>query len=336
MTDGACAMAHATPPRDNARDMADGSATGPESVADPAEQRSIRLRRQAAAGSICLAGFLVVAKLAAAFITDSVAVLSTLLDSLADLAAATITVLCIRQSVRPPSHSFRFGRSKAEPLSALGQAAFIAGSGLFIIIEAATRLFDPRPLQSTEIGVAVMVLALVLTGALVAFQRHVVRETDSPAIAADSLNYTGDLVTGLTVLITLVLVEATGLAWLDPLAGLAVALYLLNNAFGIGREAVHMLMDRELPAAERQLVREIVLADADVQGMHDLRTRSAGTRRFVELHLEIDGRLSLERAHAITDRIEARLMRAFPSAEVIIHQEPAGLQDQRLDDRLRR
>ena len=303
--------------------------------ADVQEQRSIRLRRQAAAASICLAGILVIAKLVAALITDSVAVLSTLLDSLADLAAATITMLCVRQSVRPPSRSFRFGRSKAEPLSALGQAAFIAGSGLFIIIEAVTRLIDPQPLQATEIGIAVMLLSLLLTGTLVIFQRHVVRETASPAIAADSLNYTGDLVTGLSVLVALVLVGQTGWTWLDPLAGLGVALYLLGNAVAIGRQAIDMLLDRELPAEQRQQIRKIVMADEDARGLHDLRTRNAGTRCFIELHLEIDGRLSLEQAHVITDRIEARIMTAFPAAEVLIHQEPAGLKDQRLDDRLR-
>jgi ferrous-iron efflux pump FieF len=237
--------------------------------------------------------------------------------------------------VRPPSHAFRFGRGKAEPLSALGQAAFIAGSGLFIILEAVTRLLDPQPLASTEVGIAVMLLALVLTGALVAFQRYVVRETESPAIAADSLNYTGDLVTGLSVLVTLLLVANTGLVWLDPLVGLGVALYLLRNAAGIGRSAVDMLLDRELPAEERRLIKQIVLADADAEGIHDLRTRSAGARRFIELHLEIDGGMSLQRTHEVTDRIEAALTEAFPSAEVIIHQEPAGLKDRRLDDRLR-
>jgi ferrous-iron efflux pump FieF len=308
---------------------------GTETPQDPAERRSIRLRRQAAAGSISLAAVLVVAKLAAALITDSVAVLSTLLDSMADLAAAAITVLCVRQSVRPPSHAFRFGRGKAEPLSALGQAAFIAGSGLFIIIEAVTRLLDPQPLAATEVGMAVMVLALVLTGALVAFQRYVVRETESPAIAADSLNYTGDLVTGLSVLVTLMLVERTGLIWLDPAVGLAVALYLLRNAAGIGRGAVDMLLDRELPVEERRQIKRIVMDNAEVEGMHDLRTRSAGARRFIELHLEIDGGLSLQASHDITDRIEAALVEEFPSAEVIIHQEPAGLKDRRLDDRLK-
>jgi ferrous-iron efflux pump FieF len=307
----------------------------PEDPEDPAEQRSIRLRRLAAAGSISLAAVLVVAKLAAALITDSVAVLSTLLDSMADLAAASITVICVRQSVRPPSHAFRFGRGKAEPLSALGQAAFIAGSGLFIIIEAITRLLDPQPLAATEVGMAVMVLALVLTGSLVAFQRYVVRETESPAIAADSLNYMGDLVTGMSVLVTLVVVEQTGVVWLDPLVGLAVALYLLRNAASIGHGAVDMLLDRELPTEERRQIKRIVLDNQDVQGLHDLRTRSAGARRFIELHLEIDGGLSLKQSHEITDRIEAALMEEFPSAEVIIHQEPAGLKDRRLDDRLK-
>lgn len=309
--------------------------TRPEDPEDPAEQRSIRLRRLAAIGSISLAAVLVVAKLAAALITDSVAVLSTLLDSMADLAAASITVICVRQSVRPPSHAFRFGRGKAEPLSALGQAAFIAGSALFIIIEAITRLLDPQPLAATEVGMAVMVLALVLTGSLVVFQRYVVRETESPAIAADSLNYIGDLVTGLSVLITLIVVEQTGIVWLDPVVGLAVALYLLRNASSIGHGAVDMLLDRELPTEERRQIKRIILDNQDVRGLHDLRTRSAGARRFIELHLEIDGGLSLKQSHEITDRIEAALMEEFPSAEVIIHQEPAGLKDRRLDDRLK-
>jgi len=298
------------------------------------EERSIRLRRMAAAGSMGLAGTLVVAKLFAALATDSVAVLSTLLDSAADLAASVITVLCVSQSVRPPSRTFRYGRGKAEPLSALGQAAFIGGSGLFIVVEAVIRLNEPQPLDATHVGIAVMVLALVLTGALVAFQRRVVRLTGSPAIEADSMNYLGDLVTGTSVLLTLVAVNATGVLWLDPLVGLAVAGYLLRNAVGIGRGAVAMLLDRELPREDRSHIKGIVLSHDDVKGMHDLRTRSAGTHVFIELHLEIDGTLSLNTAHGIADRVEAALREAFPLAEIIIHQEPAGLNDERLDDRL--
>jgi ferrous-iron efflux pump FieF len=298
------------------------------------EERSIRLRRLAAAGSMGLAGTLVVAKLFAAFATDSVAVLSTLLDSAADLAASVITVLCISQSVRPPSRTFRFGRGKAEPLSALGQSAFIGGSGLFIVFEAVMRLIEPQPLDDTYVGIAVMLLALVLTGALVVFQRRVVRLTGSPAIEADSMNYLGDLVTGTSVLLTLVVVSATGVLWLDPLVGLAVAAYLLRNAVYISRDAVAMLLDRELPIEDRRHIKDIVLSHTEVRGMHDLRTRSAGTHIFIELHLEIDGALSLEAAHGIADRVESALREAFPSAEIIIHQEPAGLNDERLDDRL--
>ncbi len=298
------------------------------------EQRSIRLRRLAAAGSFGLAGTLVVAKLFAVLATESVAVLSTLLDSAADLAAALITVLCVRMSVQPPDRAFRFGRGKAEPLSALGQSAFIGGSGLFIVIEAVLRLIQPQPLGATHIGIAVMVLALVLTGALVAFQRRVVRLTGSPAIEADSMNYLGDLVTGTSVLLTLVLINMTGALWLDPVVGLAVAAYLLRNAVAIGRGAIGMLLDRELPPAERERIKDIVLARSDVEGMHDLRTRSAGTHIFIELHLEIDGALSLDTAHEIADSVEAALREAFPTAEIIIHQEPAGLNDERLDDRL--
>lgn len=296
--------------------------------------RSNRLRRLAAISSIALAGTLVGSKLVAELLTGSVAVLSTLLDSIADLAASLITMICVTHSIRPPTRSFRYGQGKAEPLSALGQSAFIGASGIFILVDASGRFIDPQPIERVGVGIGVMILALVLTAAVVLFQRRVVKLTGSPAIEADSLNFTGDLVSGISVLAALALVEWTHLLWIDPLVATGVAVFLLRNASVIGCDAISMLLDRELPPEERDRIFRIVRGQPQVKDLHDVRTRRAGTRRFIELHLEIDGTLSLADAHVIAHRVEAAILAAFPDADVLIHQEPAGLKDARLDHRL--
>jgi ferrous-iron efflux pump FieF len=292
------------------------------------------LRERAAAASLALAALLVVLKLAAAIATGSLAVLSSLLDSLADIGASAITYLSVRASRQPPDRGHRFGHGKAESLSALAQSAMVGGSALFVLVDACRCVVEPAPVRSPEIGVAVMAFAIVATLALVTYQRRVVRLTGSRAIAADRLHYTADLATNLSVLVSLLLVARTGWLWLDPLLGLAIAAYLGRQAYAIGREAVRVLMDHELPPAERERIRAIVLAHAEVQGMHDLRTRESGTTQFLELHVELDPDMTVRAAHDVTDALEAELGAAFPEAEVMIHQEPAGVADDRLDHRI--
>ncbi len=179
-----------------------------------------------------------------------------------------------------------------------------------------------------------MSFAIAATLLLVWFQRHVVRRTGSQAINADSVHYRADLLTNLSIIASLMVTQRFGWVWLDPLMGAAVALYLGWHAYGIGRDAVKVLMDHELPADTRQRIKEIVLSHAEVRGLHDLRTREAGATQFIELHIEIDGAMSVAAAHDVADAIEAELFAAFPTAEVILHQEPAGLEDARLDHRI--
>jgi ferrous-iron efflux pump FieF len=135
----------------------------------------------------------------------------------------------------------------------------------------------------------------------------------------------------LAVIAVLVLSAATGSMLVDPLFGLALVLVLLFSAFAVARRALDMLMDRELPAAQRASIRTLALQHPKAHDVHDLRTRRAGSDVFIELHLELDGQLSLEQAHAIAHEVEARIRAAFPSADIIVHQEPAGLADERLD-----
>lgn len=298
-------------------------------------ERAARLRRQATTASVAVGTTLAVVKLGAWLITGSVTILSSLLDSLVDVAASLITFFTVRHALRPPDRSHRFGHGKAEALGAMAQGAFIVGSALFLVFEAIGRLIDPEPLTATNWGIATMVLAIALTGALVLFQRHVIKETGSLAVSADSLHYKGDLLVAVAVIGTLMVVTDDRFLWLDAVVGMGIAGYLVWNAWAIAGGALDVLMDKELPAEDRRRIREIVNAHARVEGMHDLRTRHSGVQPFIELHLELDGDLSLETAHEITDTVEHALKTAFPGAEVVLHQEPAGLEDERLDDLIR-
>ena len=297
--------------------------TGQEMPSDQAA----RLMRLATYASVVVAGFLILVKLAAWLYTDSISLLSTLIDSLLDAVASLINLFAVRHALVPADREHRFGHGKAEPLAALGQTAFIAGSAVFLVIEAGQRLFDPRPVLHGEIGIAVMVVAIVVTFALTRFQAHVVRKTGSFAIKADSLHYVGDILVNGAVIVALLLASEFGWVVADPLFGLAIAGYIVFNAWRIVSGSLDMLMDRELPDDERARIREIALANPSVRDLHDLRTRSSGRRTFIQVHIEMDGNLTLYRAHSVADEVEAALRAAFPGAEVMIHQDPYGLDE---------
>ncbi len=288
-----------------------------------------RLMRRATYASVAVAGTLIVVKLAAWRFTDSVSLLSTLIDSLLDAAASMINLLAVRHALRPADREHRFGHGKAEPLAALGQTAFIAGSAVFLVIEAGRRLFAPRPVLQVEVGIGVMILAIVVTFALTRFQAHVVRQTGSVAIKADSLHYLGDILVNAAVIVALLLASQFGWHIADPLFGIAIAGYILIVAWRIARGAFDMLMDRELPERERARIRRIVLEHPSVIDMHDLRTRASGRKTFIQVHIELDGGMSLYRAHDVADEVEASLRAAYPGAEVIIHQDPHGIDEER-------
>ncbi len=288
-----------------------------------------RLMRAATYASVAVAGTLIVVKLAAWLFTDSVSLLSTLIDSLLDAAASTINLLAVRHALTPADREHRFGHGKAEPLAALGQTAFIAGSAVFLVIEAGHRLFAPRPVLHVEVGIGVMILAIVVTFALTRFQAHVVRKTGSVAIKADSLHYVGDILVNAAVIVALLLASQFGWFIADPLFGIAIAGYILIVAWRIARGAFDMLMDRELPERARARIRRIVLEHPSVIDMHDLRTRASGRKTFIQVHIELDGDLSLYRAHDVADEVEASLHAAYPGAEVIIHQDPHGVEEER-------
>jgi ferrous-iron efflux pump FieF len=284
-----------------------------------------RLMRAATYASVAVALVLIALKSAAWLMTDSVAILSSLADSWIDAAASLVTLFAVRHALTPADDEHRFGHGKAEALAGLGQAALIVASVGFLVIKAVDRLIEPAPVENGLVGIAVMAIAIVLTFGLVQFQRYVVRRTDSVAVAADSLHYKSDLLMNLAVAAALALSVSFGWHTLDPIFAVGVALYIVVGAWTILHNSLDLLMDREFPPDERRKIQDIALAHPDVRAAHDLRTRSSGTRVFIQLHLELDGNLTLHRAHHIADEVEAEIQLVFPDAEVMIHQDPAGL-----------
>lgn len=304
----------------------DGAPT-PISTAD--RDRYVRLLRLATHASVATAAILIVAKGSAWLMTGSVSLLTTLIESLMDLAASVVNLFAVRHALQPADSDYRFGYGKAEPLAGLAQAAFVAGSAIFLMIEAIDRLITPKPVVNEEIGIAVMVFSIALTFILIRFQGYVVRQTQSLAINADSLHYKGDFLIHAGVILSLLLSAALGWQLSDPIFAIVIALYILLNAKTIAAESLHILMDRELDESERRRIRAIVLAHPEVSDIHDLRTRSSGPRVFIQFHLELPPTISLNRAHEISDDVEAKLRAAFPNAGVIIHQDPEGVMERR-------
>jgi ferrous-iron efflux pump FieF len=288
---------------------------------DPA---SARLRRLATYASVTTATLLIAAKLGAWLLTDSVAMLSSLADSTVDLMASVVTLYGVAHATRPPDKSHRYGHGKAEALAAMAQAAFITGSAGVLVYEAISRFVTPAPIRHGLYGVAVIAFAIAATLALLAFQRLVVRRTGSVAIAADSVHYRGDLLVNAAVIAAIGLGAWTGSPYWDPALALLIAGYLAFAAWQVGREALDVLMDRELSGDERHLIERTVMGHDATRGIHDLRTRNAGDRIFIELHLQLDGGMTLEAAHDIAHEVEELVRAQFPAAEVIVHQEPEG------------
>ena len=257
--------------------------------------------------------------------THSVALLSSLADSALDVMASGPHFMAVRVSLPPADDRHRFGHGTAEPLSALGQATFVAGSGVLILVEAISRFSAPAVVPNSGLGIAVSAASIVVTVALVAFQRFVVMRTGSLAITADSLHYTGDLLLNGSVIVALVLSSYGNFPWADPVFGIAISAFILVNAFRIAHHAVAALMDMELPEADRKEIIAIAHQHPKVRHVHELRTRSSGAQKFIQMHLVLDHTLSLLEAHRIADDVEKAVGAAFPGADIIIHEDPEGI-----------
>ncbi len=282
-----------------------------------------RLLKRVTLASFSTALLLVGIKAWAWYESGSVSLLASVLDSGMDAIASLIILVAVRYALQPADEDHRFGHGKAEPLAALAQSVFIAGSALFFLLHALDRLLHPQPLRHETLAIAVMWLSLALTLLLIAYQRHVIRRTDSTAIKADALHYIGDIAAHAMTL-TALYVATRWLPQADVWFGLLIGLWIGWQAIRVGREALDQLLDRQLPEDTLARIRQIILSHPQVWGFNDLRTFRSGPTLHIQLDLELDDHLPLKEAHAIAEAVTARLKATFPNADVMIHQEPAS------------
>src|SRR5260370_23205753 len=229
----------------------------------------------------CAGGSLMTAdKLVGWLQPGSFRVLSSLLDSLLDMAASLVNLLAVRHAVTPADREHRFGHGKAEPLAGLGQSAFIVGSAVFLFIEVLHRVLNPVPIENSHIGIGVMVFSIVVTIVLVRYQRYVVAQTESLAIGPDELHYRSDVILNGSVILSLVLSGTFGWSFIDPLFGVAIALWIVYISWQIAQRSLTQLMDREIPAEERAPIPPIALDHHELTAVHDLPTAPAGPTPF--------------------------------------------------------
>ncbi|MGY5451075.1 cation diffusion facilitator family transporter [Agarivorans sp. MS3-6] len=272
----------------------------------------------------CVAVALLVIKSAAFFYTGAVSILASLIDSLMDIGMSLVNLLAIRYALQPPDKEHRFGHGKAEHLAGVAQAAFITGSACMLLYGGATELLHPKALEHSQLGIIVMIISTVITIALVLFQRYVVAKTNNSVIKADSMHYAMDIYMNAAVLIALLLSQY-GWYWADGLFAILIALYICYGAYGIAKDSVQNLLDRELPESFQLQVYNTALSVPDVLGAHDIRTRQSGQTKFIQLHLELDDKLSLYQAHIIADKVEDAMIEQWPEADVLIHQDPQSV-----------
>ncbi|WP_461537119.1 cation diffusion facilitator family transporter [Spongorhabdus nitratireducens] len=285
---------------------------------NPDQKRWIRF---ASIASVTTAVLLIAVKLVAWFMTGSLSVMATLLDSLLDAGSSILTLVAIQIALQPADKEHRFGHGKAEQLAALAQAAFISGSSIMLLFQVVDGFISGPAVHNENLAMGVMVFSIVATMILLMIQREAVRRTGSVAIQADSMHYRVDIITNLTVVAALVL-SSWGYPDMDALFALLIGLYMMYGVKEIGWEAIQNLMDRSLPEEDETEIERLAQAVPGVEGVHELRTRRSGTQPIIQLHLDVPGSISVQQAHDLSDQVEEAILQYMPGADIIVHHDP--------------
>jgi cation diffusion facilitator family transporter len=281
-------------------------------------------RTPAALLSIVSNSVLIMLKVVAGSITGSVAILTEAMHSAIDLVASVVAYFSVRKAEEPADEDHRYGHEKVENVAAAIEGMLIlVGSGV-IGFEAVRRLVNDAPVEKLGIGIAVIAFSMVANLAVSAFIARRARQTESAALEGDAAHLRTDAMTSGGVLVALVLVEITGATWLDPVVALIVAAAIVVSGVRIITRSTRVLVDEALPPEEMAAIREAVLAfgPRGVAGFHKLRTRRAGARRYVDLHVQFRGGTTLEDAHATAHALQDDIRSRLRGADVLIHLEP--------------
>jgi cation diffusion facilitator family transporter len=276
--------------------------------------------------SVANAFIIVAMKLYGWIITDSVSILASLIDACLDISSSIVNLIAIRLAIQPPDDNHRFGHDKIEDLAVFAQSMFFGGSSVFLVFNSIKKFSEAPSFENYETGIYIMIASTILTTALVAFQSFVIARTKSNIIAADKLHYLADLFTNIAVIASIYLTSQFGFSYADPIFALLIAAYILHGAYKLSIKAIKNLVDEEFSPEDRTRIIKIISKNKMIQGIHELKTRYAGNKPFIQCHLELDGNINLYDAHTITDSIMEELYAEFPGSEIMIHQDPAGVE----------
>ncbi len=279
---------------------------------------------RAGLASVSVATILIILKTYASWSTGSAAMLGSLADSGLDLIASLVTLYSVRLAAMPADRQHRFGHGKAEAIAALVQVVLISLSAFWLGVHSIGHLLAGTRSSAAQIGIAVSLVSVVLTLLLVTYQQRVIARTGSLAIGTDNLHYKSDLALNGAVIAALLLDQVLNIKGADALAGIGIALWLLYNAWLASNRAIDELMDREWPEARRRAFVEVANRHPELRGIHDLRTRTAGHRDFVQFHVWVDPDMTVGEVHRVMDEVEDKLREVYPGVEILIHPDPAG------------
>lgn len=269
---------------------------------------------------------LVVGKLAVGLATGSISVLSEAIHSAIDLIAALIALVSVKVSSQPADQVHSYGHGKVENLSAFVEGALVLVAAVYIVYESIMKLRTGHSAPAVGLGILAMGISSVVNWLVSGYLFRVARTEDSMALEADAVHLRSDVWTSLGVFGGLLLVKVTGIAWLDPVVALAVAVMIVKAGWDLCRQALDPLVDARLPQDEEQAIVDLIEQhSAAFVEFHDLRTRRSGSERHVDFHLVVHGNVSLETVHTLCDEIEGAITTEFPQAHVLIHPEPCGL-----------
>jgi len=270
---------------------------------------------------------LVVLKVVVAIITGSISILSQAADSLLDVFAMLVTFFAVSIATKPADKDHPFGHGKAEDIAAIVQAVLIFTAGGSIIYFAIRRITAGTTVELTEAGIGVMLVSII---ASIFLSRHLLKVsqvTDSMALEASARNIAADVYSAAGVLAGLVAIRFTGLNILDPIIALAVALLILKAGYDVMRKSFRGLADTKLPEAEERVIRSCITEHSgQLVGFHEIRTRKAGSQRFIDLHLVMPKNASVEEAHRMCDHLEQDIETRLPHSNVTIHVEPCSIE----------
>lgn len=270
---------------------------------------------------------LIVLKVVVAIITGSISILAQAVDSGLDLFAVAITFIAIRAATKPADREHPFGHGKAENIAAIVQAMLIFIAGGLIIYSSVLRIVVGATVELPEAGMGVMLVSMIASILLSRHLFRVARATDSIALEANARNITADIYSTAAVLVGLAVVRLTGLNILDPIIAMGVALLILKSSYDVVRKSFGGLIDVKLPEAEESVIRLCILEHSGkVVAFHELRTRKAGSQRYIDLHLVMPRNANVEEAHRMCDHLERDIENRLSRTNLTIHVEPCTIE----------